>query len=210
MAVEYLEVKITDELIVVSLDMCSSSDLIEELTLKGDLTRLQHFFTSLKQHLMHAQHELVFDVYKFTGDGWILLFPVNTPGTELLAFLRSLCVFFKREFQKQILKYLDTPPQVTGLVFCLERGILGRMKMFGRIEYIGRAINIACRLQKAVGDKGGSPAYKALTSNAVFNDYFSEVQNYKVFRAKRTLRNIRGGAVFRCRKIELLSPTIAS
>jgi hypothetical protein len=79
------------------------------------------------------------------------------------------------------------------------------MKIYGQREYIGRALNVACRLQSSVKEKGGSPAYKALVSNAVFNGYFSSVPNVQVRRTKRTLRNIRGGADFRCRKIDLLN-----
>ena len=204
-AVEYLSVSISGDVVVVAFDICSSSDILEELTLRGDLLRFQRFLTSLKRYLMKGQKKILFDVYKFTGDGWILLFPADTDGSALPTFLRNLCSFFKKEFRREVLKYLDTPPKITGLTFGVEKGLLGAMKMYSRREYIGRAINIACRLQSVVGAKGGSPAYKALVSNAVFSDYFSPASNYKVFRARRTLRNIRGGAEFRCRKIELLN-----
>jgi hypothetical protein len=196
----------TGEAIVVAFDICSSSDIIEELTLKGQLERFHQLLTSLRHHLMKSQDILLFDAYKFTGDGWILLFPGNeTDGQVLLKWLTDLCVFFKKEFRQKILKYLDTPPAVTGLTFGLERGLLGKMKMFGRREYLGRAINIACRLQGAVGDKGGPPAYKALVSNVVFHDYFAAATGYKVWKAQRSLKNIRAGTAFKCRKIDLLS-----
>jgi class 3 adenylate cyclase len=202
----YFKVTLTGEVIVVAIDMCSSSDIIEELTLKGDLQRLQDFLTAFKRFLMQAQHSVKFDAYKFTGDGWILLFPAETSGPALLKLLRDICVFFKREFRKTIYKYLDTPPRITGLTFGLERGLLGQMKMFGRAEYVGRAINIACRLQNAVADKDDSPGYKALVSNAVYHQYLApHTKAYKVVQAKRSLRNIRGGVDFRCRKIDLLS-----
>jgi hypothetical protein len=68
--------------IVVALDMCSSSDVIEELTLRGDLKRLQNFLTTLKEYLASAQKRVVFDPYKFTGDGWILLFLPTPKGTH--------------------------------------------------------------------------------------------------------------------------------
>jgi len=191
--------------IVVVFDMCSSSDIIEELTLKGDMSRFHNFLTKIKRYLAEAQKSVPFDPYKFTGDGWILLFPANTDGKALLTFLKNLRVFFKKEFRKDVLRYLDTPPSITGLTFGLEKGPLAQMTMYGVREYVGRALNIACRLQNSVKDKGGSPAYKALVSNAVYNDYLSPATGYKVFRVKRTLRNIRGGADFRCRKINLLS-----
>jgi hypothetical protein len=185
--------------------MCSSSDIIEELTLNGDLQRFKDFLTTLKQYLASAQKNIVFDPYKFTGDGWILLFPEDTDGKALFRFLHDLCTFFRKESRKQILQHLATPPSITGLTFGVEKGPLASMKMYGQWEYIGRALNVACRLQSSVKDKGGSPAYKALVSNAAFNQYFSSVRSVKVFKVRRTLRNIRGGADFHCRKIELLS-----
>lgn len=205
MAVKFLRVRIVGDAVVVAFDICSSSDIIEELTLKGDMPRFQRFLTKIKRYLMEAQKTILFDPYKFTGDGWILLFPANTDGKLLLKFLRNLCAFFKKELRKEVLRYLDTPPTITGLTFGLEKGPLLSMIMYGRTEYVGRALNIACRLQNAVKDKGGSPAYKALVSNAVFSNYFSPATKYKVLKVKRTLRNIRGGVDFRCRKIDLLS-----
>jgi len=205
MAMKYFRGHIDGEAIVVAFDMCSSSDIIEELTLKGDMQRFHRFLTKIKRYLAAAQKAVLFDPYKFTGDGWILLFPSNTDGKALLTFLRDLCAFFKKEFRNDVLRYLDTPPSITGLTFGLGKGLLAPLTMYGAREYVGRALNIACRLQNAVKDKGGPPAYKALVSNAVYNDYFSPATGYKVFQVKRSLRNIRGGANFRCRKINLLT-----
>ena len=200
----YFRLDMNGEAIVVAFDMCSSSDIIEELTLKDAMPRFHRFLTKIKEYLAEEQKTLPFDPYKFTGDGWILLFPANTDGNALLTFLRRLCTFFKKEFRNDVLRYLDTPPSITGLTFGLEKGLLARMTMYGGREYVGRALNIACRLQNAVKDKGGSPAYRALVSNTVYNDYFSPATGYKVVRVTRTLRNIRSGAKFRCRKINLL------
>jgi hypothetical protein len=63
---------------------------------------------------------------------------------------------------------------------------------------------VACRLQGAVKDKSGSPAYKALVSNRVFNEYFAQAHSYKTFKGTRALRNISGGDRFGCRELELL------
>jgi hypothetical protein len=80
------------------------------------------------------------------------------------------------------------------------------MTMYGQKEYVGRALNIACRLQASIKDKDDSPAYKALVSNAAYNKYFSSAANEaRVWKVRRTLRNIRGGSEFHCRKIEFLN-----
>jgi hypothetical protein len=202
---KYRRVRIEGDAVVVTFDICSSSNVIEELMLNGALDRYAQLLTSLKEYLAAAQNELLFDPYKFTGDGWILLFPSLTDGDLLFTFLRDLCRFFRKEFEKEIVRHLATPPDITGLTFGVEKGPLARMKMYGQTEYIGRALNVASRLQASIGDKDKFPNYKALVSNRVFNEYFSTIKGLKIWKVKRTLRNIQGGLDFHCRKIQLLN-----
>jgi class 3 adenylate cyclase len=205
MATERPRLLTTHDLLVVVFDMCSSSDIIEGLTLRGELHRLETFLTAVKRYLRGKVKDNLFDVYKFLGDGWILLFPPDVDGAVLLSFLKGLCEFFQRELKRKVLRHLDAVPQVTGVTLGLERGPLLKTVMFGQREYIGRPLNIACRLQTAIKDKDKSPAYKALVSNAVYNDYFRELRGVKSIPVSRTLRNIRGGTVFKCRKLTLAS-----
>jgi hypothetical protein len=102
--------------------------------------------------------------------------------------------------------YLERTPAIVGLTFGLEKGRLASITMYGTKEYVGRALNIACRLQNAVGDNDKSPGYKALVSNPLYHKYFRSVKGYDSVRVKRSLRNIQGGENFQCRKIWLLSP----
>lgn len=202
---DYLRIRNLDEAIVVVFDICSSSDLIEELILRGDLRRFTKFISSIKEYLARAQKTTLFDPYKFTGDGWILLFPPNTVGTALLVFLKDLCLFFQTQLRAQVLNHVGSAPSITGLTFGIEKGPLAAMTIYGQPEYLGRALNVACRLQNAAKDKRRSRTYVALVSNAVFEQYFAGTQGLKVSRVKRTLRNIRQGADYRCRRIDLLS-----
>lgn len=66
---QYMRVPISGDAIVVAFDMCSSSDIIEELTLSGNLNHLDEFLQALKRYLASAQKNVLFDPYKFTGDG---------------------------------------------------------------------------------------------------------------------------------------------
>lgn len=202
---EYHRIKFSGSAIVVAFDMCSSSNIIEQLTLNGDVGRLNTFLGSLKRYLAKQQSNVMFDPYKFTGDGWILLFPPNTNGIALASFLMDLCQFYAREYRKTLKPYLAIQPSVAGITFGIDKGPIEHLIMCGQTEYVGRAINIACRLQGAVKDKGGTPANKALVSNAVYAEYFNGAKFPKVFRARRTLRNINNDAVYNCRKIELVA-----
>ena len=210
MSLTIVNLAVQGKVIVVTFDMCSSSTLVEQLTLKGDLKRLQRLLTVVKRYLMERQKTLPFDVYKFVGDGWILLFPETTNGKELLQFLKDLCIYFKAQLRKEVLQYLDSPPKTTGLTFGMDKGMLVAMLMYNQREYVGRAINVACRLQSAIKDKGGSPANRALVTNAVYNEHLAPAAGFRVFKVSRTLRNIGNDAIFKCRKIELLSKKGAS
>jgi hypothetical protein len=186
--------------------MCSSTTLIEELTLRGDLGRYDRLVTAVKEHLAGAQQKVEFDPYKFNGDGWILLFPTSAKGELVFECLQDLCNFYKSTLEKVVLPHLDVCPRVTGLTFGIEKGPLRRMTIFGQREYIGRAMNVACRLQAAIKDNDGSPAYKALVSNAAYSRYFrASSKLVKVWKVQRKLRNIRGGSAFPCKKIEFLN-----
>ena len=203
---KYRRVQIDGDALVVAFDMCSSTDVIEELTLNGDIELFEKLLTAVKEHLAAAQEKVLFDPYKFNGDGWILLFPAEVDGAAVFDVLQDLCNFYKKAFGKIILRHLATPPTVTGLTFGIDRGSLRRLTMYGQKEYVGRAINVACRLQAAIKDKDRAPEYKALVSNSAYNRYFGATsQRVKVWKVRRTLRNIRSGADFRCKKIEFLN-----
>jgi len=189
--------------VVVAFDMCSSSRVVESLTLAGDFACFTELLTATKHFLAAEQKSVPFDPYKFTGDGWILLFPQRTNGLALVSFLRRLCAFYAKEFRRRVLPSLADPPSISGLSFGIDKGPLIHMTMYGRREYIGRALTVACRLQNAVKDKGGSPAYKALVTNLAFREHFAEAPNLKVSSASRILRNINNDAPFRCRKVVL-------
>lgn len=207
---KYSRIRLDGEALVVTFDMCSSSSIMEQLLLAGEMRCLTDFLTAIKRKLAAEQQTVPFDPYKFTGDGWILLFPSDTDGAALIAFLERLCRFYENEFRTRVQPNLTNPPKLVGLSFGIDRGWLSSMKMYGQPEYIGRPLNIACRLQGAVKDKGGSPAYKALMTHGAFQKYFANLPNLKVANAKRILRNINHETPFGCRKIFLLGNTKAA
>ena len=196
--------KFGGRVIVVAFDICSSSDVIEDLHSNGQIERYLRLITDIKRYLAKAQSRILFDPYKFTGDGWILLFPAEeTNGQALLRFMRDLSTFFKQRFRR-LAKHLDTMPDVIGINFGADVGELWHTTIYGRDEYVGRAINIACRLQGAIKDGDRTPAYKALVTRGLFNNYLAPATGFKKQSVRRTLRNIRDNREFRCVKIRVL------
>lgn len=208
---EYQRLAISGQAIVVAFDMCSSSNIIDDLTKRKNVQPLTAFFGQMKRYMAREQKAtLPFDPYKFTGDGWLLLFPANTDGARLLTFLENLCLYFVVEFRRSILPHLSHKPAIVGITFGIEKGELIPLTMNGQQEYVGRAINVACRLQAALKDKGGSPAYNALVSNRVYSEYLAQTKPHRVNKVTRNLRNINDGAEFACRRLWLLRPYLST
>ena len=94
-------------------------------------------------------------------------------------------------------------PKATGLTFGVEMGSLRKVVLGQDVEFVGRALNVACRLQAVVKDKGPDPDYRCLFSRKVFNTYLCHVEGFKYFDVERSLRNISGGERYRCVKVNL-------
>jgi len=197
MTSEKHELKVTEK-IVVKFDMCSSSTIIEDLTLRNDLKPLRNLLIRTKEFLVNESSSTGFILYKFVGDGWILLFPPDIGGLELLTFLTRLSKRFKMKMEKKVLTMLDDVPAITGLTFGVDRGQLVKVVMDGRDEYLGRALNVACRLQEAIKKGDPAPQYKVLMSRPVFHGFSDDLSNYKPEESTKSLRNIKGGSSFRC------------
>ena len=199
--------------IVVAFDLCSSSQIMEDLLLSDSFDRYEAFLTCVKRWLMNWSEKRSpakgrFELYKFTGDGWILLFPTTIRGEPLLEFLCNLCEMIDAELARHIIPSLSSVPPVLGAAIGIDEGNLMRMTMNEREEYVGRALNIACRLQDAVKDKeshkGAHPkSYKALLSARLFNDRLARCSvPYQVESMTCSLRNILSGSGFACRRID--------
>src|SRR5262249_58243797 len=117
--------------------------VMEQLLLGGDVSCLTDLLTAIKRHLAAEQKHLLFDPYKFTGDGWILLFPAGTDGSALMAFLERLCRFYSDEYRRLIKPNLQNVLKIVGLSFRIDRGSVSRMKMYGQTCYIRRPTTLA-------------------------------------------------------------------
>jgi class 3 adenylate cyclase len=198
----------SEEKIVVAFDICSSTTIIEDLTLTNNVSKLLDVLDELKQLLYQKKQDLKFEPYKFVGDGWILLFPPNTSGQELIQLLHLLSLHFATRFKRYIEPILEVQPQIQGLTFGVDVGLIHRVRMFGVHEYIGRPLNVACRLQGAIkDDEVASPADKVLVSHHCYEKYFAgvgDINRYNPTKTSRQLRNIREGKNFDCLLLSFL------
>lgn len=194
----------THDLVVVAFDMCSSSNVIEDLSRTQNLIAYDRLLKNLHLWLWSNAQQSKYIVYKFTGDGWIVLFPVSTVnGDDLMRFLVKVSLQHNSLYKRLIKKHLESIPSSTGLTFGVEMGSLRKVVLGKDVEFIGRALNVACRLQASVKDKGPKPDYRCLFSRRVFNSLLREVEGFKFFDVVRSLRNISGGERYRCLKVNL-------
>jgi class 3 adenylate cyclase len=188
---------------VVVFDICSSSNILEELIVRQNLAPMRNLLIDLKKFLQKRAEKVGFETYKFIGDGWIVLFPLSTTGSTLVTFLEDLSRYFRRRLRSAVIPHLERSPSIVGLTFGVDAGPLIRLQMMGKIEYIGRPINIASRLQGAIKDKDDNPAYKVLFSKPAFNQLKLDADFRDIRAATRTLRNIRSGEKYPCVKMVL-------
>jgi hypothetical protein len=141
---------------------------------------------------------------EFIGDAWILLFFPQTPGDELLLGLRDFCVCYDREYERQLLPNLTTPPKVTGMAFGIDAGPLFKTTIFGNKEYLARALNVSDRLLAHAKKLRGR--FNALVSATTFEKHFGGT-GFDATPITRSLLGIRDARRFRCVQVDLNSPT---
>lgn len=195
------------DLLVVVFDMCSSTKLIEDLTRTGNLSVYDRFLKDFHLWISSNAKASNYVVYKFTGDGWILLFPVGTiDGKRLMNFLLKISKRYEEMRTKFIDSHLESMPETQGLTFGVEMGGLHKILFGNEVEFVGRALNVACRLQSAVKDEGHA-GYRCLFSRKVYNSLLNDkaLDDFNFKDVERTLRNISGGERYRCVKAELMA-----
>ena len=191
------------DLVVVAFDMCSSSKIIEDLSRTDNLKQYDRLMKNLHLWLWSNAVSSSYIVYKFTGDGWLVLFPSDkVTGQGLMKFVSRLASKFQSMRKQFVDNHLESIPQSIGLTFGVEMGPIRKVVLGTEVEFIGRALNVACRLQAAVKDKGSAPDYRCLFSRKVYNRFLTEIDSHHFGPAVRTLRNISGGEKYRCLKVD--------
>jgi class 3 adenylate cyclase len=194
----------TEQRYVLVFDFCSSTSILEDLIRTECEDRWRNLLIDVKNFLLEERTRLNFEMYKFIGDGWILLFPLHLPQPEFFSFLQRLCAKYDGSFKSRVNRVLTTKIEPVGITFGLDRGRLIRLEMDGRTEYLGRPINVASRLQAAIRDKDKHPQGKILMSKPVYDELRHHFpKGNKVYSVKRRLKNISGGEDYRCIKLHL-------
>jgi hypothetical protein len=201
------ELKISKKLVLV-FDICSSTSILEDLILSGNIQNYRDLLIELNDFLQKSSHSMHFEIYKFLGDGWILIFPENSKDSSPMPFVKELCDKYQILSDKYLAEILNIPPKTMGLTFGMDMGELTRLQMNKVVEYIGRPLNIACRLQGSISLKDKEPQNKALMSCQTYS-YLKktlgiDLRPYNPVSVSRTLKNVGGSAEVSCWKLKML------
>lgn len=194
----------TKQKYVLFFDFCSSTLIIEDLIRTESQERWRNLLIGIKKFLVEEREIHGFEIYKFIGDGWILLFDKDFSPSILFSLLKRLCDKYDKAFNKHIRGILSTDIDTIGITFGLDRGSLIKIVMDGRREYIGRPLNVAARLQGSIKDNDSSPQGKVLMSNIVYDYVKQDIRNeYLIYKVRRKLGNISGGERYQAKKLML-------
>jgi class 3 adenylate cyclase len=184
-------------------DICSSTKIVEQLILEEHQEGWRNLLIDIKAFLKEESDALGFEIYKFMGDGWILLFSADSSPSILLNFVDRLCNKYSLLYHERVGKILSTNIDRIGITFGLEIGNVIRFVMLGQPEYIGRPLIIAARLQGALKDNDRNPQGKILMSKVAYNKIKNNIpMTHKVWKVKRCLRNVSGGDRYHAVKYE--------
>jgi len=136
--------------LVIFSDICSSTAIVEDLKASDNLSNWLNLLIRLKEDIISEGKNVGIEMYKFVGDGWILIGPYDLRQSALFEFLHSFFCFFEIGLdQEQINQLLSRRPKPMGLTFGIDSGDLIKLEMNEQREYVGRPLNVAARLQGA-------------------------------------------------------------
>jgi len=116
-----------------------------------------NLLAEVERFLKDEQQNNRFDIYKFIGDGWILVFDTDFSLSDLLAFTVELHQKYDELLATFVTPLLTRYISPIGITFGLDKGNLIHSKMGDELEYVGRAVNVASRMQAAIKTEDDNP-----------------------------------------------------
>lgn len=182
----------TDRIVSISrgvafIDISYSSEILEDLHRTDNLKLWRDLLMDIKDAIIRRKY---FEIYKFIGDGWVLLFDPSTPADEIINGLLFINFDFTMRFDSSVGEFLECQPKQLGLTCGLDSGPIIQLKMHQRKEYIGRSINVASRLQSTLKEIDTAPQNKILTSAHYFQTNRSLLKRFLISKESVPLRNL--------------------
>jgi len=183
---------------VLVFDICSSTLFLEDLKIRNMTDEYKNLIKKVTDFLEENCSRYEFDIYKFLGDGYILLFPEETKIDKILLFVVSLTENCKSLLENFRHEYIQTAEDLKeGITIGLDKGELLEIKLNRKpTEYIGRAINIACRLQTKLSESG--KVNWCLMTNDIYSKIIKNEFKKLCTPLEKKLKNINNNKAINC------------
>ena len=186
---------------ILVVDIRSSSVIVEELIKIHKFVEWADFLESLQNYINDNADNFDYELYKFTGDGWIIIFEDDIRGKLFVDFIKRLSIHFHGLIKKIGDNYLHDNSIELGLTFGLDIGNLIGFPLANKYEYVGEPINIACRLQNKASQNNKNESYKpyrGFISKRVYRKIENDLDDLDPKPKRVKLHNINDGRRFPC------------
>ena len=190
------------EYTVLIFDICSSTVFIEDLVKTDELDSYCNLLKDFK-HFLSALNIDGMTIYKFLGDGFVLLFDKKVLFDEVLMVSKRTAEYAKERIALFVRDNIETTviPRI-GITIGIDIGNLKAIKLNGETEFIGRAINVSSRLQSSLKDK--EHVNKILMSVKAYKNIIGQDIKRKCIERERVFRNISDNNRTRCYELDAL------
>ena len=186
---------------VIVVDLCSSSVILEKLQEQDKLRVWRKFWKGIFNHVSKLSwNGAKCIVYKFVGDGFILLYRPHY-ARDIMAFCESLKTYINENTNQIIEDHISGFSGRTGITIGIDKGEVIRMRLRGNPEYMGKAINVAARLQSLL--KLPEHSNKLLVSMAVKNEIQEQIGDAVCKPVEESLHNLYGNSHITFYEIEM-------
>ena len=190
----------TSEYYVIVFDLCSSSILLEKLQEQNKLNIWRKFWKDIFKYLNKiSSGGAKCIVYKFVGDGFILLYKPRYKN-NLLSFCDNIKIYINEKVNNIIKNNFTDYVERIGITIGIDKGTVIRMRLYGNVEYMGKAINVAARLQSLL--KLPEHSNKILVSQQVQTEISEQLTDRTYKSIEATLHNLHGDKSITCYEIE--------
>ena len=187
---------------IVIFDICSSSQIIEDLQNQGIMGRWDEFLVEITQSIENyiPENNIGGHIYKFLGDGYVLI--VNESCSEkILTLCFDIYQMIFPKLEVLIEEFLNIEPNRIGITIGIDYGKLHKVSIQNQTEYLGKAINTAARLQTSLEKK--EHTNKLLISKVVKKSICRPYKSDLYKETTRQMRNLYGDSRFYCYEIDL-------
>jgi len=193
-----------DERPVLTFDICSSTSILEDLHRTNTIEKYAILLDDIMTFLKTNSTRYGYEIYKFLGDGFILIFEDSTPIDTILEFCVALTYDCNTYIEEFIRRYIEVENGILrkGITIGIDKGYVSKLTINEKDEYVGRPINVSVRLQSSLYKK--EHANRVLMSLKLYRDIMEPRFKKLCAETSRTFKNIANNEKVKCYELNIL------